>query len=173
MRQLARRGAVRPAAYRSAARPRSSRYAAENAAGEASADPTHPAGAVTCTALSARWRAALRRYRTAQYRTRSLETADGFRQWAKLSTSPPADRLRIGGCWRPLIAGGERVHARCTRLRAVLNCHPLSRRCPARRQVMETGTARYGPVRRVVWGPEANYLRLPDWAPFSMAPCRD
>jgi len=29
---------------------------------------------------------------------------------------------------------------------------------------METGTARYGPVRRVVWGPEANYLRLPDWA---------
>ena len=27
---------------------------------------------------------------------------------------------------------------------------------------METGTARYGPVRRVVWGPEANYLRLPD-----------
>ena len=28
---------------------------------------------------------------------------------------------------------------------------------------METGTARYGPVRRVVWGPEANYLRLPDW----------
>ena len=27
---------------------------------------------------------------------------------------------------------------------------------------METGTARYGPVRRVVWGPEANHLRLPD-----------
>ena len=32
---------------------------------------------------------------------------------------------------------------------------------------METGTARYGPVRRVVWGPEANYLRLPDSAEFS------
>ena len=30
---------------------------------------------------------------------------------------------------------------------------------------METGTARYGPVRRVVWGPEANYLRLPDYIP--------
>ena len=33
------------------------------------------------------------------------ETADGFRQWAKLSTSPPADRLRGVGWRRPLIAG--------------------------------------------------------------------
>ena len=28
--------------------------------------------------------------------------------------------------------------------------------------MMETGIARYGPVRRVVWGPAANYRRLPD-----------
>lgn len=41
---------------------------------------------------------------------------------------------------------------------------PLSRRRGTRHRVMETGTARYGPVRRVVWGPEANYLRLPDSA---------
>ena len=49
-------------------------------------------------------------------------------------------------------------------------CLPLPRRRPARRQVMETGTARYGPVRRVVWGPEANYLRLPDSASSFLAP---
>jgi hypothetical protein len=30
------------------------------------------------------------------------------------------------------------------------------------------GTARYGPVRRVVWGPGANYSRLSDGAPFSL-----
>jgi len=34
---------------------------------------------------------------------------------------------------------------------------------------METGTARYGPVRRVVWGPVANHHRLPDWASLYFA----
>ena len=35
-----------------------------------------------------------------------------------------------------------------------------------RRWCNQIGTARYGPVRRVVWGPGANYSRLPDWAFF-------
>ena len=32
-----------------------------------------------------------------------------------------------------------------------------------RRRRNPIGTARYRPVRRVVWGPGANYSRLPDW----------
>jgi len=36
-----------------------------------------------------------------------------------------------------------------------------------RRRSNQIGTARYGPVRRVVWGPVANHYRLPDWPNFS------
>jgi hypothetical protein len=38
---------------------------------------------------------------------------------------------------------------------------------------METGTARYGPVRRVVWGPVANHHRLPDCAIFPEVSVRE
>ena len=38
---------------------------------------------------------------------------------------------------------------------------------PFKRNGNHIGTAGYGLVCPVVWGPEANYLRLPDWALFS------
>jgi len=77
------------------------------------------------------------------------------------TTGPRRPSLRSG---RP---GGERLWSRRAGVRSG---SPFTARHRRQRcwRVSYIGTARCGPARRVVWGPVANYHRLPDWASSSV-----